>query len=158
MECFNAAFKCLFASWCVCMQLFENAVYIFSAQPFHPSDVLIIDGTRYTVMRMTLLTVVLRRGDGAVVTVATSAIRAKQVHNVTRSDRLREELQFSIPRGTPQDKLEGIAHYVKTCVQQHRKLFRGTYEIWPSPSAGDTVQLSIAFDHSTNGVVPAQLS
>ena len=53
------------------MQLFENAIYLFSVQPFDPADTIVFDDTRYAVNRITLLSVELIRGDGAVITVTT---------------------------------------------------------------------------------------
>lgn len=136
---------------CRAVQLFENAIYLFSVQPFDPSDAIVIGGTRYTVSRITLLSVELTRGDGALITVTTTAMREMQVHNMTRSGKLQEELQFSVDRTTPHDKLKGVAHYVQACIRDHPKLYNGTYTIWWSASSGDKLQLSVAFDHKTNG-------
>lgn len=136
---------------CAAVQLFENAIYLFSVQPFDPSDVIVFGGTRYTVSRITLLSVELTRGDGAIVTITTTAMREMQVHNVTRSGQLQEELQFSVDRMTPHEKLKGVAHYVQACIRDHPKLYNGTYTMWWSASSGDKLQLSVAFDHKTNG-------
>lgn len=133
------------------MQLFENAIYLFSVQPFDPADTIVFDDTRYAVNRITLLSVELIRGDGAVITVTTAAMREKQVHNITRSGMLQEELQFSVDRTTPHHKLKGVAHYIQACIQEHPKLYNGTYVIWWSASSSDKLQLSVAFDHKTNG-------
>lgn len=134
------------------LQLFENAIYLFSVQPFAPSDAIVCDGTRYTVSRITLLSIELLRGDGAAVTVTTAAMRSKQVHNVSRSGKLQEELQFEVDRGTPHDKLEGVAHYVQKCVQDNPRHFYGTYTLWWSAAIGDNLRLSLAFEHESNGV------
>lgn len=133
------------------MQLFENAIFLFAVQPFHPRDTIIYDTERYTIIQVTLLSIKLRRLDGAVITVATSALRTKQVHNISRSGKLQEKLQFSISLRTPREKLGGIAHYVKACIQQHPMLFDGTYVVWWSAASGENLQLSITFVHRTNG-------
>eukprot|EP00892_Ulva_mutabilis_P011710 jgi/Ulvmu1/8911/UM005_0002.1 len=133
-------------------ELFENAIYFFSVQPFDPSDAIVFDGVRYSVDHITLLSIELKRGDGAIVTVATSEMRTKQVHNITRSGKLQEELKFSVDRSTPHNKLKGVAHYVQRCIQAHPKLYNGTYVIFWSASTGDKLTLSVAYDHKTNGV------
>lgn len=55
-----------------CVQLFENAIFLFFTHPFDVGDVIIFEGDRYRVMAISLQCVNMERVDGADVNVPTA--------------------------------------------------------------------------------------
>lgn len=90
------------------------------------------DGMRYTVSRITLSSIELTRGDGAAITVTTAAMREKQLHSVTRSGKLQEELQFNVDRNKPDDKLKEVAHYVQQPAGLHPQVSAAVQRHFPA--------------------------
>ena len=66
------------------MQVFENALWLFTSHPFDVGDVIKHGGTRYTVKSIKLQRLHLARVDGAHVVLPTEQMRSALIHNVTR--------------------------------------------------------------------------
>ena len=66
------------------MQVFENSIWLFFTHPFDVGDVIMYEGTRYTVANIKMQFVILSQVSGELVTVPTSVMTTALVHNVTR--------------------------------------------------------------------------
>jgi len=90
--------------------------------------------------------------DGTAITFSTAEIRKKPIKNFTMSNKLREELQFSVAPTNPEEELRCITSTVKQCIQRHPKLYSGSCSVWWSHAEDSNLRLAISFDHRTNGM------
>jgi small-conductance mechanosensitive channel len=66
------------------LQMFENALWLFTSHPFDVGDVIKFKGDRYDVQSIKLQRILLCRGDGAAIIMPTEQMRTEMIHNLTR--------------------------------------------------------------------------
>jgi hypothetical protein len=66
------------------LQMFENALWLFTSHPFDVGDVIKFRGDRYTVQSVKLQRILLGRVDGGAFIMPTEHMRTELIHNMTR--------------------------------------------------------------------------
>ena len=124
--------------------VFENAVFLFTIHPFDVGDDLIVGTDGFSVQKICLNTVVLKKGDGSHVYMPVANLNDVAITNLSRSGNAIESFKLSMDISTPQSVIEELRGVLTNHVENRPKEFTGKCSCW-TVDAGDPLKLTLQF-------------
>ncbi|EPX70811.1 MS ion channel protein 2 [Schizosaccharomyces octosporus yFS286] len=132
-------------------ELMSSIVFLFSKHPFDISDVVVINGTKYEVVTLSLLYTVFRTMSGSTVQAPNSLLNTLFIENLRRSLPQSESVTLSAPFSTDFKQLERLRSLLLEFVKENDRDFRPLLDLSVLDfSALDSLKFTVTFYYKSN--------
>ncbi|EPY51975.1 MS ion channel protein 2 [Schizosaccharomyces cryophilus OY26] len=132
-------------------ELMSSIVFLFSKHPFDISDIVVINGTKYEVVTLSLLYTVFRTMSGSTVQAPNSLLNTLFIENLRRSLPQSESITLTAPFATDFKQLEHLRHLLLGFVKENDCDFRPLLDLSVQDfSALDSLKFTITFYYKSN--------
>ncbi|WBW73338.1 MS ion channel protein 2 [Schizosaccharomyces osmophilus] len=132
-------------------ELMSSIVFLFSKHPFDISDVVVINGTKYEVVTLSLLCTVFRTMSGSTVQAPNSLLNTLFIENLRRSLPQSESVTLTAPFATDFKQLERLRDLLLEFVKENDRDFRPLLDLSVLDfSALDSLKFTVTFYYKSN--------
>jgi small-conductance mechanosensitive channel len=132
---------------------FESFCFILAEHPYDVGDVVSIDNSLYTVVKIEIFTTIFRKEPDALITYIPNCILAtKSIHNLQRSAMALDTLLLTLPASTSMSRIGELQGRVRDFLAQSVPTFTGHVQIVPFELKEQKMNVRVESRYQDEGV------